>query len=197
MLPARIRGLRAVGDDSRNKATISEAPEQSPASFLPAEGQALLAELLDPAERGSRGEGWVAAQVAALALVLFPPGVLRTLVNDFGVVLMVAGAVLIVGGVADIRLENLTPLPKPRPGGKLVTSGVYSYVRHPMYAGLLAFAFGLAAFTGDEARAAMAVALAVILSLKVDYEERELEAAHPNDFPPYRERVKKFIPFIF
>ena len=72
-----------------------------------------------------------------------------------------------VGGVADIRLDNLTPLPKPRPGGKLVTTGVYSYLRHPMYAGLLAFAFGLAAFTGDEARAAMAAALTVILSLKV------------------------------
>ena len=43
----------------------------------------------------------------------------------------------------------------------------YSYIRHPMYAGLLAFAFGLAAFTGDEARAALAAALAVILSLKV------------------------------
>ena len=42
-----------------------------------------------------------------------------------------------------------------------------SYLRHPMYAGLLAFAFGLAAFTGDEARAALAAALAVILSLKV------------------------------
>lgn len=59
-----------------------------------AEGQALLSELLDPAERGSRGEGWVLAQLATLALLLFPPGVLRTLVNDFGVVLMVAGAVL-------------------------------------------------------------------------------------------------------
>ena len=59
-----------------------------------AEGQALLSELLDPAERGSRGEGWVVAQLATLALLLFPPGVLRTLVNDFGVVLMVAGAVL-------------------------------------------------------------------------------------------------------
>ena len=41
------------------------------------------------------------------------------------------------------------------------------YVRHPMYAGLLAFAFGLAAFTGDEARGAMATALAVVLTLKV------------------------------
>ncbi len=35
-----------------------------------------------------------------------------------------------------------------------------------MYAGLLAFAFGLAAFTGDEARAAMAAALALILTFK-------------------------------
>ena len=59
-----------------------------------AEGQALLDELLDPRERGQRGEGWVAAQLVALVLLLFPPAVLRTLVDDSGVGLMVLGVVL-------------------------------------------------------------------------------------------------------
>jgi len=137
------------------------------------------------------------AQLVAVAFLLFPPAVLRTLVNDSGAALMVVGVVTLVGAVADIGLSNLTPLPKPRPASTLVTTGIYSYVRHPMYAGLLAFAFGLAAFTGDEARGAMATALAVVLTLKVDYEERELVARHPEAFPPYRARVKKFIPFLF
>jgi len=35
------------------------------------------------------------------------------------------------------------------------------------------------------------------VGVQADYEERELEAAHPQEFPEYRERVKKFIPFVF
>ena len=62
-------------------------------SLLQAEGQALLEELLDPTERGNRGEGWVVAQLAAVAFLLFPPAVLRTLVNDSGAALMVVGIV--------------------------------------------------------------------------------------------------------
>ena len=50
--------------------------------------------MFDTREFGSRGEGWVAAQLSAVALLLFPPGVLRTLVNDSGVALMVLGVVL-------------------------------------------------------------------------------------------------------
>ena len=56
-------------------------------------------------------------------------------------------------------------LPNPRPGSKLVTMGVF--IRHVVPAGLLAFAFGLAAFTGDKARAALAAALAIIQLLNV------------------------------
>ena len=36
-----------------------------------------------------------------------------------------------------------------------------------------------------------------LLLAQVDYEERELAAKHPEAFPPYRARVKKFIPFLF
>jgi len=50
--------------------------------------------VFDTREFGSRGEGWVAAQLTTVALLLFPPGVLRTLVNDSGVALMVLGVVL-------------------------------------------------------------------------------------------------------
>ena len=62
-------------------------------ALLQAEGQALLEELLDPSERGNRGEGWVVAQLVAVAFLLFPPAVLRTLVNDSGAALMVVGVV--------------------------------------------------------------------------------------------------------
>ncbi len=46
-------------------------------------------------------------------------------------------------------------------------TGMYSYVRHPMYAGLLLTSLGLAAITRNETRLALAVGLWFILEKKV------------------------------
>lgn len=58
-------------------------------------------------------------------------------------------------------------MPAPRRKHELVTSGMYSYVRHPMYAGLLMVGFGLAAITRNECRLALTVLLWVVLEQKV------------------------------
>lgn len=63
--------------------------------------------------------------------------------------------------------RNISPLPAPRQKHELVTSGMYNYVRHPLYAGLLMIAFGLAIITRNETRLAMAALLWVILEKKV------------------------------
>lgn len=44
---------------------------------------------------------------------------------------------------------------------------MYSYVRHPLYAGLLMGAFGLAVITRNETRLAMAALLWAVLEKKV------------------------------
>ena len=36
----------------------------------------------------------------------------------------------------------LTPLPEPRPDAELTTSGLYRWVRHPIYSGVLAMGWG-------------------------------------------------------
>lgn len=45
----------------------------------------------------------------------------------------------IVGGaigflaIITMKLNNLRVLPIPKPDAELITSGIYSYIRHPMY----------------------------------------------------------------
>jgi len=54
----------------------------------------------------------------------------------------VGGGVLL-GVIAGARLGgSLTPSPIPRESGELTTSGVYRFVRHPIYSALLLVGLG-------------------------------------------------------
>ena len=100
---------------------------------------------------GPRGEGWVLIQGVLLVLVaaagwsLGPDwsGPLRVATIVVGIVLMAAGLVLTVRGVADLG-GAMTPLPRPRQDDELVETGAYALVRHPVYGGLILAAFGWA-----------------------------------------------------
>ncbi len=56
---------------------------------------------------------------------------------------MGAGALLLGKGLLDLG-RSLTPLPHPRDDARLVVSGVYGLVRHPIYGGIIVTSFGWA-----------------------------------------------------
>ena len=55
--------------------------------------QELAEELVDPKAFGKSGEAWVFAQVATIALLVFPPIPLSGLVDFIGVLLLTTGVV--------------------------------------------------------------------------------------------------------
>lgn len=94
--------------------------------------QEVVSEITDTSELGQRGEVWFAAQVLSLGLVfLGPPAFLRPLVDVAGWAAIAAGVALLFAGQQALG-TNLTPFPKPRDSGTLVTEGAFEYVRHPM-----------------------------------------------------------------
>jgi protein-S-isoprenylcysteine O-methyltransferase Ste14 len=83
--------------------------------------------------------------------------------------------------------QSASPYPRPREGGRLIDTGPYAYVRHPIYsAGLLFFA-GYALATSPTAFVPLA-ALAVLWRNKAALEEELLER-HYRGYRDYRERV--------
>lgn len=145
-------------------------------------------------EFGQRGEVYVATQVFLVLCILF--GGLPVL-GDFlnfvcGPVLMAVGAGFCALGLVDMG-SSLSPWPVPT-GDELVTDGIYSKVRHPLYAGLLAIMAGFSVLTGSAPRLLLTAALWYTLDLKSDYEEKELIKEHA-EYEAYQEEVPgKFFP---
>lgn len=154
--------------------------------------------------RGARGEWYVAGQFALLALLAFGPrtlpglpswpGPVARLARVAGLALAVAGAGLVMASVWRLG-ASLTALPAPRPGAALVETGPYRFVRHPIYAGLVAGASGFALFTGGWLTLGYAAALFALLDRKSAREERWLAERHPG-YADYRRRVRRLIPFV-
>jgi protein-S-isoprenylcysteine O-methyltransferase Ste14 len=154
--------------------------------------------------KGARGEWYVVIQVALLVLLGFGPrGVgglewpraIAAVTTGLGVALMVAGAALLTAALAKLG-RNLTPLPYPKDDGTLVQTGAYRLVRHPIYSGGIALAFGWAFSVQGILTVAYAVLLFVLFDVKSRREERWLAAKFPG-YADYQKRVRRLIPFVY
>jgi protein-S-isoprenylcysteine O-methyltransferase Ste14 len=155
--------------------------------------------------RGQRGEWYVIAQVVLfLAIVLGPrtiaglppwPAVLVSVSSMTGIVLLALGG--LVALFAALRLgSNLTPLPHPKEGATLVVNGMYRFVRHPIYFGVILMAIGFALAVQGWLTLVEAAGLALFLDIKSRREEVWL-ANHFPTYPAYQQRVRKLIPFLY
>ena len=101
---------------------------------------------------------------------------------------------LLLGGVALFHLgEAVTPLPEPRADATLVVGGLYRWVRHPVYSGVLAAAGGWTLLFPSSVTVAATVALGLLLHTKSGYEESLLRERYP-DYDAYAARTPRFLP---
>ncbi len=150
---------------------------------------------------GPRGEGWVAIQAILLVVVgaagLLGPswsGATRIATSVLGIILIAGGLFLAARGSRDLR-DALTPLPYPRDDARLVETGVYRRVRHPIYGGLVLAAFGWGLLTASTVALGAAVVLLGFFELKSRREEAWLEGRF-SGYAAYRARTRRLIPWI-
>lgn len=79
---------------------------------------------------------------------------------------------------------------------KLVESGPYSFVRHPIYTGHLLLGLGTAIGSGRLIAFAALALFFVGFWIKLKQEERLLVRNFPQDYPAYQARVRALIPYI-
>ncbi len=154
---------------------------------------------------GPRGEGWVVGQVVLLGIVVLagsrklaesgsasPWGLA---VSFIGLIAIGLGGFFAFRGVRDLR-TSLSPFPRPIAGAPLIQSGVYGFIRHPIYSGMMFASVGWSLVTGSIVGLAATGLLVLLLVGKAQREEAWLVAAHP-DYRAYRERTRRFIPWIY
>lgn len=103
----------------------------------------------------------------------------------------------VVGVVAMIGLgRQLVPQPTPVQGGRLVDTGLYGVVRHPIYTAVLLLIAGSVIRVLSVAGLVLVAAAAVFFDRKSTYEENLLSDTYPG-YEDYRRRVRwKLLPGI-
>jgi protein-S-isoprenylcysteine O-methyltransferase Ste14 len=79
----------------------------------------------------------------------------------------------------------------------LVTSGMYKFIRHPMYLSLLLLGTGVMLKDISTATLSLAAINAIALYLTARIEEKEMISRFGEGYESYRRTSKMFIPFIF
>lgn len=111
-----------------------------------------------------------------------------------GVGIFVLGAFIIVVAVMQLNV-NLSPFPSPLPGAKLIETGVYKFVRHPIYTGLILAFFGYAFISDSGYKLVVAALLFLLFYFKTFYEEKQLLEKFP-DYSEYKKRTGRFFPWV-
>jgi protein-S-isoprenylcysteine O-methyltransferase Ste14 len=155
--------------------------------------------------QGKRGEWYVVIQAGLFLLLIFGPRTLpavptwpehlRPTSYILAALLLLAGGTLAVAGVLALG-RNLTPLPLPKRDARLVESGPYRLVRHPIYGGIVLMAYGWSLLAGSWLTLGYATLLFLFFDIKSRREERWLRAKYPG-YSEYSNKVRKLIPFIY
>ena len=141
-----------------------------------------------------KGKRLVFLQFALIiVLAIFPDSAnVSSALNIGGTVLIAIGLVLLFAGFRGLG-KSLTANPVPNADGVLVTTGIYSIVRHPIYLGLLIITLGLVVSSGVWAQFIVWAALAVLLSYKMRWEEVLLSAKYKG-YAEYMAKVPGIVP---
>ncbi len=102
------------------------------------------------------------------------------------------GILIILLGVINLN-ENLTPFPTPKRNSNLISHGIYKYVRHPIYSGIIISLLSYAIVSQSGFRIAVAIALLLVFYFKSSYEEKKLIERF-EDYTDYKDVTGRFIP---
>jgi protein-S-isoprenylcysteine O-methyltransferase Ste14 len=152
---------------------------------------------------GRNGGGWVALQFLALGAAFVgafrvrgdADGQLLNAVVALGCALIVLGVVVLILGFRNLG-ASVSMMPRPVDGGMLVVDGIYTYIRHPFYLGLMLVMVGFSVAMDSVVGLALDIVLAVVLDLKSRREEVWLRERYQG-YEQYAARTKRFVPFVY
>ena len=161
---------------------------------------------LSPGEREDRSNRWVIPVfgVAGLALAYLPAYTHRIdfWTIDGNATRWVGVALFAIGGA--LRLwpvfvlgDRFSGLVAIQPGHRLVTTGIYSIIRHPSYLGLFISSLGWALAFRSGVGVLLALLLIVPIIGRIRAEEALLRTQFASEYDAYRARTNRLIPGVY
>ena len=147
-----------------------------------------------------RGGLWVLGQSVVLGGVIVGGLLCRNQWQNLALTICGAFLLLIAAGcglAGTVSLgRNLTPFPKPSSSTKLVQTGIYGLMRHPLYTAVCCGSVGWALMWRSWPALLAALALGPLFDAKARREERWLRQQFP-EYAGYERRVRRFVPWIY
>jgi protein-S-isoprenylcysteine O-methyltransferase Ste14 len=147
--------------------------------------------------------GLFLSNVPFLAKVGVPASPLTTLLIPHSIVINAVITVLAVAGLIIAMIArrtlagNWSRAVAFKNDHELITTGLYRYVRHPIYTGVLLMILATALSVGTLSAGIGFVIIVLGIGFKLRAEEALLTKHFPRDYSAYKERTKALIPYIF
>jgi protein-S-isoprenylcysteine O-methyltransferase Ste14 len=116
-------------------------------------------------------------------------------IRIIGLTLSLFGLVIVILPIISMG-KNISPFPEPVKNATLIIKGIYRYIRHPMYSGILVGLFGYSLYSENILRLMIVSLLTVLFIFKTVYEEQAL-ATKFSGYDAYKKKTGRFFPRIF
>ncbi len=130
-------------------------------------------------------------QFLFLALLFFPSKVS----NFWGLIVFVIGFIIGIIAVNTHPKNNFNIRPDIKENCILITNGIYSYIRHPMYLSVILMGLGMAIFFNTFFKWIIFILLVLVMLVKMFYEEKLW--SKNKCYKEYMKKTKRLIPFVF
>ena len=111
------------------------------------------------------------------------------------VVIAGIGLFLVIASAAHLGTRSYSTSTRPRADNVFVHRGIYGYLRHPIYTGILILSLSIFLSRPTLVSGAAYLLLVLITNVRAGIEEQMLEERYP-EYLEYRRCTKRYIPFI-
>ena len=112
----------------------------------------------------------------------------NSIFSFLGLMIIIIASIIMILAIKELG-SNLSPFPRPIAKGKLITSGIYRFIRHPMYYSLILISFGIFIIKLSFYYLCLTISLTLVIKFKIILEEHYLYDKFKN-YLFYKDKVK-------